>query len=103
MDALDALRRFAPVTGRVVLTGGGARSESLRRVLAGLIEVPLVLAGVEEAVATGAAVQAAAIASGVDHATIQRRWGLEPSSASIEPVDSGDVRARYAELRDASV
>lgn len=102
VDALDALRRFAPVTGRVVLTGGGARSESLRRVLAGLIDVPLVPGGVDEAVATGAAVQAAAIASGVDHAAIQRRWGLEPSAAPIEPVDSGDLRARYAELRDAT-
>ena len=102
LDALDALRVYAPITGRVVLTGGGARSVALRRVLAGLIDVPVVLAGVDEAVATGAAVQAAAVASGVDHAAIQQRWGLEPTSAPVEPVDVGDLRARYAELRDGA-
>ena len=103
LDALDALRSFTPVTGRVVLTGGGARSAALRAVLAGLLDAPLTLAGVDQAVAAGAAVQAAAVAGGEDHAAVQRRWGLDVESGTrIEPVDSGDLRARYAELRDAS-
>ncbi len=102
LDALDALRGHAPVTGRVVLTGGGSRSTALRAVLAGLLDQPLVLAGVDEAVATGAAVQAAAVAAGVDHATVQRRWGLGAAGEVVEPVTSGDLRERYAELRDAS-
>jgi xylulokinase len=101
LDALDALRAVAPVTGRVVLTGGGARSSALRAVLAGLIDEPLVLGGVDQAVAAGAAVQAAAVADGVDHATVQHRWGLGTGSAAVEPVDSGDLRSRYAELRDS--
>jgi len=105
LDALDALRAFAPVTGRVVLTGGGARSVALQSVLAGLLEEPLVLAGVDQAVAAGAAVQAAAIAGGVEHATIQQRWGLDAgagsrSGAGVDGVESGDLRSRYAELRD---
>lgn len=104
LDALDALRGFAPVTGRVVMTGGGARSAALQAVLAGLIDEPVVLAGVEEAVAAGAAVQAAAVADGVDHATIQHRWGLasDAGDTTIEAVESGSVRDRYAELRDAA-
>jgi xylulokinase len=102
LDALDALRAFAPVSGRVVLTGGGARSRALQAVLAGLVAETVVVAGVEQAVAAGAAVQAAAIAGGVDHAAVQRRWGLGAAGgAPIESVDSGDLRARYAELRDA--
>ena len=103
LDAFDALRAFAPVTGRVVLTGGGARSVALRRVLAGLLdEHPLVLGGVDQAVATGAAVQAAAVADGVDHATVQQRWGLDAAVGTrVDGVDSGDLRERYAELRDA--
>ena len=101
LDALDALRRHAPVSGRVVLTGGGARSAALRGVLAGLIGQPLVLAGVDQAVAAGAAVQAAAVAGGVDHAGVQLRWGLGTGAGAVEPVESGDLRERYAELRDA--
>ena len=100
LDALDELRAHAEVTGRVVLTGGGAKSVALRSVLAGLLEQPLVLAGIDQAVAAGAAVQAAAVAGGSDHATVQARWGLGIGSGAIEPVDSGAVRERYAELRD---
>jgi xylulokinase len=102
LDALDALRSFAPVTGRIVLTGGGAQSLALQSVLAGMLDEPLVLAGVEQAVAAGAAVQAAAIVDGVDHAVVQQRWGLDPGAgrSRIDPVDSGDLRERYAELRD---
>jgi xylulokinase len=102
LDALDALRAVAPVTGRVVLTGGGARSAALRAVLAGLLDEPLVLAGVDQAVAAGAAVQAAAVADGVDHATVQHRWGLGAGGATVAAVDSGDLRSRYAELRDSA-
>jgi xylulokinase len=103
LDALDALRTYAPVTGRVVVTGGGSRSTALRAVLAGLLDRPLVPAGIPEAVATGAAVQAAAVAGGDDHAAVQQRWGLGASADTIEPVDSGDLRERYAALRDAGV
>jgi xylulokinase len=103
LDALDGLRSFAPVTGRIVLTGGGARSRALQAVLAGLVDEPLVLAGVDQAVAAGAAVQAAAIAGGVDHATVQRRWRLDAGTGRrIDGVESGDLRARYAELRNAT-
>ncbi len=107
-DAFDALRCFAPVTGRVVLTGGAARSTALQAVLAGLLDEPLVVAAVDQAVATGAAVQAAAVAAGVDHAAVQRRWGLAATATAttatattgIDGVDSGDLLARYAQLRD---
>ena len=71
--------------------------------LAGLLDEPLVLAGVEQAVATGAAVQAAAVAGRVDHATVQQPLGSRRrASTAIEPVESGDLRERYAELRDAA-
>jgi xylulokinase len=100
LDALDALRAHAAVTGRVVLTGGGAKSGALRAVLAGLLDEPLVLAGIDQAVAAGAAVQAAAVAGGDDHAAVQARWGLGAGGDAIEPVDSGALRDRYAELRE---
>jgi hypothetical protein len=45
-------------------------------------------------------VQAAAVAGGDDHATVQARWGLGAGSDVIEPVESGALRERYAELRE---
>jgi xylulokinase len=103
LDALDSLRRHAPVTGTIMLTGGGARSTALQAVIAGLVDLPVVVATVEQAVAAGAAVQAAATFQGVDHRAVQERWGLG-AGAGVELVaDSGDLRDRYAALRAAQV
>mgnify|MGYP001828885572 CR=1 FL=1 len=101
LDALDALRALASVDGALILTGGGSRSRALQAVIAGLVDLPVVIASVDQAVATGAAVQAAAVAAGVDHAAIQQRRGLGVGSPASEPCDSGDLRERYAVLRDA--
>jgi xylulokinase len=102
LDGLDALRAHAPVGGRIVLTGGGARSRAVQSVLAGLVDLPVVLSGTGEAVAAGAAVQAAAVLEQVDHATIQRRWslGFDADTDVIQGVDGGDIRERYAAERD---
>jgi xylulokinase len=103
VDAFEALHAQAAVTGRVVLTGGGARSRALRAVLAGLLDVPVAVSTVDESVAAGAAVQAAALATGSDHAEVQARWGLGSAVAVDELVDPGALRERYASVRDASV
>lgn len=103
LDGLDALRRHATVDGRIVLTGGGARSRAVRRVVAGLVDLPVVVSDVDEAVASGAAVQAAAVAEQVDHAAIQQRWGLGGGQV-VEPAEVPvGVRERYADLRDRLV
>ena len=102
LDALDSLRRHADLDGRLVLTGGGAHSRALRAVIAGLVDMPVVVADVEQAVATGAAVQAAAVLEGSDHRSIQQRWGLGSGTTVDHAVDSGTLRERYAELRDAT-
>ena len=100
LDGMDALRNWTEVSGRVVLVGGGARSDAMQRVLAGMLGGEAVASTVDEAVATGAAVQAAAVLEQVDHAVIQERWGLGDGSP-VEGIDVGDVRDRYAALRDA--
>jgi xylulokinase len=100
LDALDALDRVTAAPSRIVLTGGGARSVALRSVIAGLVDAPVVRADVAEAVATGAAVQAAAALEQVEHSVIQQRWGLGAAEI-VEGTDSGDLRERYAALRDA--
>ena len=102
LDALDALGRTTPLSG-VRLVGGGARSASFRHVVAELCDLPVTLADADEAVATGACVQAAAVAFEVAHAAVAERWGLAVGAALGEPAgDTAGVRARYAELRTAT-
>jgi xylulokinase len=100
VDALDSLRSHAPVDGRVMLVGGLAQSTAFRRVLAGLVDVPIVVSDADQAVATGAAVQAAAVLERVEPAIVQERWGLGSGTIVTDPLEPGNLRERYAELRD---
>ena len=99
LDGLDALRHHADVDGRLLLVGGGARSLAVRAVVAGLAGMPVMVSQTTEAVAAGAAVQAAAVLEQVEHSVIQERWGLGRGS-TVDAVDGGDIRERYASLRD---
>ena len=103
LDALDALRALTVLDGRVMLTGGGSRSQAMQQVIASLIDSPVVLSSAHEAVATGAAVQACAVLEQVDHSVVQDRWGLG-AGAQVDPTIPPDTttRARYRALRDAS-
>jgi xylulokinase len=102
LDALDALGACTPLTA-VRLVGGGARGSAYRHVVAELCDLPVSLADADEAVATGACVQAAAVALGLSHAEIAERWDLGAHIA-LEGAggDPAGVRARYAELRSAT-
>ena len=102
LDALDALAAQTPLTA-VWLVGGGARSAAFRQVVAELCDLPVSLADADEAVATGACVQAAAVTLDISHAEVAQRWGL----GQVAPLGAGTgdpagVRARYAELRSAT-
>jgi xylulokinase len=102
LDALDALDALTQVDA-VRLVGGGARSAACRQVVSELCELPVMLADAEEAVATGACVQAAVVALGVSHQEIAERWGLGVGTPLAAPGgDTGGVRARYAELRSST-
>ncbi len=105
LDGLDALAAFAPADGRLILVGGGARSQAYRQVLADLSGRAVLVPRGEEQVATGACVQAAAVATDAEPADVADRWSLGDG----EVVDPGpgsaaaaDVRAAYAGLRDAT-
>jgi xylulokinase len=105
LDAVDALGANCPVDGRVVLTGGGARSGAYRQMVADLLGRPVVIPDLDEAVATGACVQAAAVVEQTSPMDIAERWGLG-AGTTIEPQLGADqaasVRAAYAKLRDAT-
>ncbi len=102
LDALDAVGALTPLTG-VRLVGGGARSAAYRQVVADLCDLPVALAEADEAVATGACVQAAAVALGVTHREVADRWRLGLGSALTPSAGDGEgVRARYAALRSTT-
>lgn len=85
LHGLGALRA-AGVTaeGRVELVGGGARSSAYRTRLAELLGEAIAVPATEEAVAAGAAAQAAATLEGVSPLQVAERWGLR-SSVTVEP------------------
>ncbi|MCP2333246.1 xylulokinase [Actinoalloteichus caeruleus] len=95
-DGLDALIAQGVRCDRVLLVGGGARSEAVCRIASALLGRPVVVPAPGEYVADGAARQAAWLLSG----------GTEPPEWSIgdtlgyEEDAAPQVRERYAAARD---
>ncbi|MER5320589.1 xylulokinase [Streptosporangium roseum] len=92
-DAFDALG-LDPA--RVLLIGGGARSEAVRRIAPAVFGRPVVVPEPGEYVADGAARQAAWLLGGGAEPPVWETGGAERFEADATP----DVRARYAEARD---
>jgi xylulokinase len=105
LDGLDALGAFAPTVGQLIVVGGGARSRAYRQVLADLSGRDVLVPQVGEQVATGACVQAAAVAASGEPADVADAWKLGAGDV-VEPgagvTAAADVRAAYAALRDAA-
>jgi xylulokinase len=80
----------------VVLVGGGARSEAVRRLAPAVLARPVVVPEPGEYVADGAARQAAWVLSGDD---APPRWATARTETfEAEPLPA--VRDRYAEVRE---
>ncbi len=105
LDGLDALTAFAPADRRLLLVGGGARSRAYRQVLADLSGRAVLVPHGDEQVATGACVQAAAVATRADPADVADEWHLGDGEV-VEPGPGADsaeaVRAAYAHVRDST-
>ncbi len=102
LEAADALGAVASIEpGIVVLVGGGARSVAFRTVVADLAGRTVLVPEAEEAVATGAGVQAAAVLLGCPISDVQEAWGLGQGMI-VEPASGDDavtVRRAYASAR----
>jgi len=98
-DAIGNLADCGITAQRVILIGGAARSEAVRRIAPAIFGVPVTVPPPAEYVALGAARQAAWALSGAESPP---GWPLPGSSAeyTAEPVPL--VRERYAALRDAT-
>jgi xylulokinase len=95
-DGLDTLRASGAPVRRVLLVGGGARSEAVRRLAPAVLGVPVLVPPPGEYVADGAARQAAWVLSGEERPP---QWaGGETQSYEADPTPH--VRERYGEVRD---
>jgi xylulokinase len=101
LDGADALRDWAAGIddGRIILVGGGARSAAYVQVVADLARRAVVVPDAADAVARGAALQAAAVLTGTPLDDVAAAWGLGPAT-TVEPdpnTDGAAIRAAYAE------
>ena len=94
-DGLDALRACGVEVRRVLLVGGGARSEAVRRTAPAVLGCEVLVPPEAEAVADGAARQAAWALSGAGEPPAWEAAGVESYQTDVVPA----VRERYAEAR----
>jgi xylulokinase len=95
-DGLDAVAAGGTPVRRVLLVGGGARSEAVRRIAPAVLGVPVVVPRPGEYVADGAARQAAWVLAGGGAPPEWPASGTETFEAEPQPF----VRERYGEVRD---
>ena len=87
---------------RVFLVGGGARSSAYRQITVDLVGSPVIVPSESELVASGAAVQAAAVYHRCGFDAVAEAWGLGVGDV-VEPrgsVDRTAVRAAFSEVME---
>ncbi len=105
LEGLDALIDLGvEPTGRYFLIGGGSRSTAFQRAAADLIGDEIQVPANDQAVASGACVQAAALISGQSFAEIADRWELG-AGLRVTPndVDRLGIRSRYKAMAEQSL
>jgi xylulokinase len=95
-DAIDCLRPCGITPGRVVLTGGAAKSAAVRLIAPTVFGLPVVVPEAAEYVALGAARQAAWALSGLSEPPT---WPARPS-VTFRGTVTPQVREQYGALRD---
>jgi xylulokinase len=98
-DGLDALVRHGAQANRIVLVGGGARSEAVRRIAPALFGLPVLVPPPGEYVADGAARQAAWVTLGGE---APPTWSAETPEV-YEDTSVPLIREQYATARDAVI
>ena len=98
-DAIDMLAGCGITAQRVILIGGAARSEAVRRIAPAIFGVPVTVPAPAEYVALGAARQAAWALSGAPEPP---DWPPPGPSAEYTAEPAPHIRRQYASLRDAT-
>jgi xylulokinase len=98
-DAADRLTDYGVERGKVLLIGGGARSDAILTLAPGIFGRELDAPDPQEYVALGAARQAAWVLAGTPEPPAWPR----PAGRRFRAAPQPQVRERYAALRDATV
>ena len=88
-------RNGVPWNGRLILTGGAARSKAYRQILADLTGRSVWICSVTETAAAGAAVQAAAALTGTSTDEVAAAWAPRLEIAA-EPIATDNTAVRQA-------
>jgi xylulokinase len=94
-DGLDAVRAQGLRMDRIILIGGGARSQAVQAIAPAIFGVPVVVPAPGEYVADGAARQAAWVLTG----SVEPPQWTQASAAARQADPTPAVRAAYAEAR----
>jgi xylulokinase len=97
--AADLMAGYGVERHRVLLTGGGARSEAIRQCAPGIFEADVDVPEPEEYVALGAARQAAWALAGTPEPP---DWPRAPAKRYSGPAEPG-LRERFTYYRDTTV
>jgi xylulokinase len=95
-DGLDAIKSAGVPVTRILLIGGGARSEAVRQIAPTVFGMPVEVPPAGEYVADGAARQAAWVLAGGDSPPTWALGETRRYEADPEPA----IRERYATVRD---
>ncbi|GIJ71572.1 xylulokinase [Virgisporangium ochraceum] len=95
-DGLDAMTARGTTVNRIILVGGGARSEAVRRIAPTVFGRPVLVPPLGEHVADGAARQAAWVLSGGPQPPAWTAGQVETHEADAVPA----IRERYAAARN---
>ena len=98
-DGLEALTGLGVPVQRILLVGGGARSEAVRAIAPAILGHPVAVPPPGEYVADGAATQAAWVLAGSDEPPRRETQGTQTYEAEPLP----ELRERYHEYRDRVV
>jgi xylulokinase len=101
LAGINILSRLGVRTdGRLILTGGGARSAAYRQLMADLSGRPIYTVDLEETAAAGAAIQAAAVLHSVKAAELADVWAPTTQLAAEPRPDPGarELLDRYRRL-----
>ncbi|HEX5598214.1 MAG TPA: xylulokinase [Micromonosporaceae bacterium] len=96
-DGLDALVAQGSAVNRVILVGGGARSEAVRRIAPQVFDCPVLVPPPGEYVADGAARQAAWVALG---GAEPPPWTTGLTREYVAAAPAPTLREKYAEARE---